>query len=353
MKQRIIGFDLARAYAILGMYIVNFNMVFGNHQDQSLLNGFLSLFSGNSSTVFVMLAGMGIALMSNRTSYSPEEKRGLRNTVLKRAGFLFAAGLLLAIWWPADILHFYGGYMLLAACLLFIDKRYYILAALFSVLVFHLLLFFVPYETGWNFETLEYQDFWTFNGFIRSTFYNGWNSIFPWLAYFAIGMYLGRLDWTQRKVQLQMFSLGLCLFLGVNLLQYCVERLTVSQEILFFFSADYLPPFLPFLISTMGSGFMLIAAFMFIGNKVADIPFAKHLAQTGKMTLTHYVSHLTIGLLVFGFISVNGYAGHPAPVKPVFVLLFSVAYFVFSYYFSKIWSRAFKNGPLETVMRWV
>ena len=32
---RVAGFDLARAYAILGMFIVNFNVVFGNpHQDQ-------------------------------------------------------------------------------------------------------------------------------------------------------------------------------------------------------------------------------------------------------------------------------------------------------------------------------
>ena len=58
MKQRIIGFDLARAYAIFGMFIVNFNMVFGSYNDQSIIGKFMSLFSGNSSTVFVILAGM-------------------------------------------------------------------------------------------------------------------------------------------------------------------------------------------------------------------------------------------------------------------------------------------------------
>ena len=68
MKQRIIGFDLARAYAIFGMYIVNYNTVFGSHNDNSLMGKFLSMFSGNSSTVFIMLAGMGIALMTNRSN---------------------------------------------------------------------------------------------------------------------------------------------------------------------------------------------------------------------------------------------------------------------------------------------
>ncbi len=33
-KNRIIGFDLARAYAILGMFIVNFNTVFGSHTNE-------------------------------------------------------------------------------------------------------------------------------------------------------------------------------------------------------------------------------------------------------------------------------------------------------------------------------
>ena len=84
MKQRIIGFDLARAYAIFGMFIVNFNMVFGSYNDQSITGKFLSLFSGNSSTVFVILAGMGIALMTNRSEYSIAEKSKLRNTILKK-----------------------------------------------------------------------------------------------------------------------------------------------------------------------------------------------------------------------------------------------------------------------------
>lgn len=84
-NNRIIGFDLARAYAIFGMYIVNFNIVFSNYHDTSLAGKFLSLFSGNSSTIFVMLAGMGVALMTNRPFYTTKEKSKLRSTINKRA----------------------------------------------------------------------------------------------------------------------------------------------------------------------------------------------------------------------------------------------------------------------------
>ena len=139
MKQRIIGFDLARAYAIFGMFIVNFNMVFGSYNDQSIIGKFMSLFSGNSSTVFVILAGMGIALMTNRSQYSFTEKNKLRNTILKRAIFLFIIGLLLNIIWPADILHFYGCYMFIIAFLIFMEKRYFLWFATASILIFHIL----------------------------------------------------------------------------------------------------------------------------------------------------------------------------------------------------------------------
>jgi uncharacterized protein len=207
MKQRIIGFDLARAYAILGMFIVNFNTVFGSYTDKSVLGQFLSLFSGNSSSTFVILAGMGIALMTNRSEYSLIEKSNLKKIIAKRSWFLFAIGLLLCIWWPADILHFYGGYMHLALLILFLPKKYYLWAAIAAIALFHILYLVIPYSTGWDFNTLTYLDFWTIKGFLRNTIYNGWNAIFPWAAYFFAGMWLGRLNWIDNKVLKKYFYL--------------------------------------------------------------------------------------------------------------------------------------------------
>jgi uncharacterized membrane protein YeiB len=136
-NNRIIGFDLARAYALLGMFIVNFNTVFGSHANHEGLSGFLNLFNGNSSTLFVILAGMGVAMMSNRQHYDQIEKKNIKNTVFKRSWFLFFIGLLLYTWWPADILHFYGGYMHVAAFLLFVPKRWYIVSAAFAIIAWH------------------------------------------------------------------------------------------------------------------------------------------------------------------------------------------------------------------------
>jgi uncharacterized protein len=352
--QRIIGFDMARAYAIFGMYIVNFNMVFGSYKDQTIIGEFLSLFSGNSSTVFVILAGMGIALMTNRSEYSNEERNKLRNTILKRALFLFFAGLLLNLVWPADILHFYGCYMFIAAFLIFLNRRFFLWLASLSILIFHFLIFIIPFETGWNIEEFQYIDFYTLNGFIRNTFYNGWNSIFPWVSYFFVGIFLGRLNWTELKVQQKMFLIGLLLYLTVNTIQLISHHTSISKELSEFLQADYLPPFLPFILSTFGFGLMLISGFMYLGNKTGKSKLAKTLASTGQMTLTHYVSHVTIGMVVFSILAGKDLSKdltHQQPTDPFYVLLFSIVFFVFSCFFSKLWTKKFKKGPLETLMR--
>jgi uncharacterized protein len=80
MNQRIIGFDLARAYAIFGMFIVNFNYCFGSvMQTNEPLGRFLNLFTGNSTSIFIILAGMGVSLLANKTENSAEEKAKLRS----------------------------------------------------------------------------------------------------------------------------------------------------------------------------------------------------------------------------------------------------------------------------------
>ena len=57
LHPRIPGFDLARAYAIFGMFIVNFNFAFGSYQNNTTFDRFQALFVGNTSSIFIILAG--------------------------------------------------------------------------------------------------------------------------------------------------------------------------------------------------------------------------------------------------------------------------------------------------------
>lgn len=355
MRQRIIGFDLARAYAIFGMFIVNFNFCFGSFQDNTSLGQFLNLFTGNSTAIFIICAGMGVSLMTHRSlEYSALEKEKFKSIVLKRSWFLFALGILLYSWWPGDILHFYGGYLHIAAFMLFVPRTYFLIGALAAIVIFHVLLYIIPIWTAWDLTTFKYRDFWTIKGFVRNTFYNGWNSIFPWVAYFLLGMWLGRLNWQAPKLKMKVFGVGLVFFLLFEgLRKYAVYK-QFDRKILDYIMYDYFPPYLPFMIITASFALMVITICIWLGERFSGSFLIKCLADTGKMTLTNYVQHLTLGMLLLQGLTGRKYTGFlqtEMPVSPAYIFTFSVIYFILSIAFSTLWIRKFEKGPLETFMR--
>jgi uncharacterized protein len=353
MNPRIVGFDMARAYAIFGMFIVNFLFCFGSFQDQRPLGVFLNLFVGNSTSIFIILAGMGVSFMTARTDYSIEEKKNLKSIILKRSWFLFAIGLLLYNWWPADILHFYGGYMHIAAFMLFVPNRYFLWTGLVAIIIYHLLHLVIPIDTSWDFTTFKYADFWTPVGFLRNTIYNGWNSIFPWLSYFMLGMWLGRKDWTDRKLIKKTFLVGLIIFLLFEGLRLLVKN-GYFTEYTHYIMSDYFPAYIPYIMITTGFALMAISTFMFIGVQFPKNRLISLLGKTGQMTLTHYVIHLTIGMVILSKLTKKQYTGYLVaenPVSPVFIFTYAVSFFALSMAFSHFWGKKFKNGPLEMLMR--
>jgi uncharacterized protein len=354
MQHRIIGFDLARAWAIFGMYVVNFNVVFGDYQSETLLGQFLHLFNGNSSTVFVTLAGMGVSLLTYRLSADVEQKREWRSLISRRSWFLFVLGMLLYLWWPADILHFYGGYMHLAAWCLFLSNRKLLLMVGGFVLGFHLLFVIFPYDKGWNFDTLVYTDFWTPLGFMRNTLYNGWNPIFPWAAYFFLGMWLGRLNWSDQRVQNRLLGAAFVVFACIETLIFIAGKGLFGPDLGFFFTSDYLPPFLPFLLSTASVSVMLIVIWIKIGMRFGSTRLAQILAATGRMTLSHYILHLTLGMLALAALTGRPFEAtlqREKGLMPIYILVFALAWFVLSLVFSWWWQKRYKNGPFESLMR--
>lgn len=355
MKERVIGFDLARAYAIFGMFIVNFNFSFGNvYPTEDLTGRFLNLFTGNSTSIFIILAGMGVSLMANKQGISLEQKANYTSIILKRSWFLLAIGLLLFTWWSGDILHFYGGYMHIAALILFIPKRYYLWIAFVVILVYHILLWFIPVDTSWDFNTYKYADFWTPIGFLRNTLYNGWNSIFPWFSFFVLGMWLGKLDWNTKLIRRNVFMVGFFLFATIQLIRIWAKNPFVNDFTHQYILSEYFPPYLPFLLVTAGFALMVIPICMFLGDQFKDTKIIHYLAKTGQMTLSHYVIHITIGMLILEQLTEKTYTGFledGTPTEPIYILLYAIAFFVLCVGFSLFWTKKFQKGPLETTMR--
>ena len=354
MQPRIKGFDLARAYAIFGMFIVNFNFCFGSFQATSLLGKFLNLFVGNSTSIFIILAGMGVSLMTNRSQYDTEQKSKLKSIILKRSWFLFALGLLLYNWWPGDILHFYGGYMHIAAFLLFVPRKNYLWIALFAIVIFHLLLQIIPVNTSWNFQTFKYADFWTPIGFLRNTLYNGWNSVFPWLSYFMLGMLLGRLNWQNKSTKKNTLFIGLAVFILFEGVRYLARQNMFDPFWTNYVMSEYFPAYLPFILITAGFALIVISVCMFVAERFPESKIVDSLVKTGQMTLSFYVLHVTVGMIIFSSLFHKVYTGYltqQTPVEPVYILSFAILFYILCVICSIFWMSKYKNGPLETLMR--
>jgi uncharacterized membrane protein YeiB len=167
-------------------------------------------------------------------------------------------------------------------------------------------------------------------------------------------MYLGRLDWQNVKTTKRILFIGITVYLIVLLIQTFANSITQNKDFQFYLTADYIPPFLPFMLGTASFGLILISIFIFIGNKIDDTKIAKILASTGQMTLTHYITHLVLGLFLLSTVTGKTLSYDllkESPTNPIIILTFAVAYFFLSCVFSYFWTKKYKNGPFEMLMR--
>ena len=85
MQNRIIGIDIARALAVTGMIVVNFKVVFGEN-GPIWAKSIAGLFDGKAAATFVVLAGVGLALMTNSAVRNEDrlKLKGARINIAKR-----------------------------------------------------------------------------------------------------------------------------------------------------------------------------------------------------------------------------------------------------------------------------
>jgi len=312
------------------------------------INGFwpilLTAMEGRFAVLFIVLAGIGVSLMTKRARQNPALMRGKKKTLRSRAVFLFFAGLIFSMIWQADILHYYGVYILLA--LLFIegsDKR---LISLIpgTTLGFVLLFLFFDWEAGWNFKELHYTNLWSLAGFIKNTFFNGFHPFFPWFAFFIFGMFLGRIPLETKQIQKRYLPASLLVFIICEVAALGLTFLAGDNELSILFSTLSFPPFPLFVISGCANALFLILLCLIITQKFPG-PWLRPIIATGQMVLSHYIFHVIIGMAFLEAV------GRLTNQSLGFCLLFTLAYFSLSVLFSSLWKRRFQKGPMEAMMR--
>lgn len=354
-SDRLIGLDLARCLAFAGMVVVNFSLLFGVDNGSAGVAGWvITMFEGRASATFVILAGLGVALMSHQG-----QKAGIGPIIMRRALVLMGLGLLNSLIFPADILHYYAVYFLLALPFLRAPRWGLMLVILLVNLMSLIALIFWNYQTNWNWTTLTYNGFWQPSGFVRNLFLNGFHPVLPWVSFFFFGLLLGRLPLQSIRVQWALAMGGLVGFaLAAVLSSWFVTEPPWSSPL---FSAlgglSPIPPGPVYVLNGLATGAMVIGCCLLVcptsaeqgegleGTRGVLRRVFSILASAGRMSLTLYLGHILIGMMIFVAV------GFENSTHALESLVASLCWIMLSVVFAWRWMKHFRLGPLEMLLR--
>lgn len=355
-KKRILGYDLARAAAILGMVIVNFKLAMGVEKDgPGWLVGLANLLDRRAAAVFVITAGVGLSLLSQKARLSGDDGqiKAKRNLLLRRALFLFGVGLAWLPLWPADILHYYGVYIAICAWLLTAPDKWLWRLALLAMVGWLVLAFVIDYEAGWNFDDIEYTDLWTLEGALRNLFYNGFHPVLPWVAFVLIGMWLGRQDVGDPVLRRRLLAWSVGVMLLIEGLSSGLVALAKQDpgdlspdDIEALFGAAPMMPTPLYVVAASATAIAFMMLCLEVGERWGERLMP--LVHTGQLALTLYAAHVFIG---FGVLESIGALDHGGGYDLAGAIGFALAFFVGGVWFTTWWRGRHRLGPLEWAMR--
>jgi uncharacterized membrane protein YeiB len=347
--ERIAGYDVARAFAIGGMVLINFGVYLlgpprpgasaGAASLEIVLRWLAHVPGGRASSLFVTLAGVGIARMS-----AGDPDRG-RRTLLMRAAFLLVLGIanLAAGWW-IDILHFYAVYLALAALFFLRASRPALVgSALAFALLGSALEVALPSELRGDDPELSVR------GVLRDALIDGVHPVVPWLAFLLWGMWLGGLDLRDRLLRRAVLVRALGAFVALELASLALRTWAVGAPsgaaLLPVLGTDWSPSTL-YVLSAASTATAMICLGHALVARWAEHALVKALASTGQLALTIYLihAHLAIGIPRFAL-----GLGHAMPVETM--LAYWVLFVVLIVPFAVLVRRRFARGPVEWVMR--
>jgi len=355
--RRIAGYDLARAIALLGMIFVNIKYQMEAEDYGTPLQIWLSnLIDGRPAVTFVILAGAGLSLLNlcpRRSNKSTPVKA--YSTILKRAAFLFLLGLAFSRIWHADILHFYGVYFAVAVFLLNSSGRTLFTVAMAAWIITIIFAYHFNFFALSAVEDIWAPEFWTGKGFVENLFFSGCYPVFPWVMYFILGMWLGRQNISDRRLQKKILLFAVLMVVISGTCAWMVENIIITEStlerfplIFFLIGTDPFSLSIPAVFSTSGTALLIIVLSIMAAQKAGTSKWLKPFLAASQMSLTLYIAQ--IGICQFLLMAV-GQADRANPLSYAWLwaAVFNMAALALAYF----WVNHFERGPFEKLLRWI
>lgn len=346
---RIIGLDVARALAMLGMVIVHY---IWPDESGGAIDTLAAAMLGRAMPLFMLLGGIGVTLAAARSA-NPDR------SLLIRAVLLFVLGLVLHEMsaWVAVVLQSYGLFFLLAPALRRLPNP--------ALLVTSAL---VAIAGAWTYQVMgtsprvstAYADLDQPIQTIRSLVVDGYYPFFPVAAFFILGMWIGRLDLRSDRVAGWLAAVGLVVGVGaivatggvIDALDVDAAAFDTARQAANLDGFDTDRFFWERLLDLEGHGQMPAWVISAAGTSVAVVGLSLLAAPRAGIVASPFVSLGRMALTFYAFQVVLTNVVPSPRSSPFDQELFTVLAIYFGFMVvAHLWLLQNRAGPLEALLR--
>ena len=357
-RPRLPGLDVTRAIALIGVVVMNYHGYLNGGDDlinRSLAERIFDPFQGPLSTrfaaTFVLVAGMGVTLLTNRGRLAKDKGvvREDRWRLAQRGLLLYSAGFVVEWIWSGTILFFYGAFFIVGSLLFTLRIRWLVLIGATSALI-------AAWVQWWRIDAdaKGHFTFWldpnpdTPRNLLLRTFIGHTHPLFPWLAFFCAGIILARYLPLRTAARSTLIAIGVVLVA----LTYAINHFATpdvedaaSDRWRMLLSTRPFDRGLLYTVGTLGSSLVAFCLISWLADQFPSAGPTRWFQHAGQMTLTLYVLHV----LTFNY--VVHWKGWIRPTGLDTALAFAVGFWVFAIAFGGLWHKRFGAGPLERIYR--
>jgi uncharacterized protein len=356
---RLVGPDVTRAIALVGVVVMNYHGYLngsdaaarrGDPLFTRLLDPWQGVLSTRFAATFVLVAGVGVSLLTDRSRRSGDREAisSDRLRLVRRGVLLYGFGFVLDWIWPGTIIFYYGAFFVVAALLFTLRTRWLVAIGAGAALVAAGVQWWAAariadgHSVDWLLSPSTLTER-SPRGLLFDTLLDGTHPLLPWLAFLCAGIVLGRQ--VRTLPHLRIAAIGLAVTAVTYLVNHIGTNGRADQPVLVHVLAT--SPFERGLLYTVGTVGTAVAAFClisYVAERTADTGITRSLQLGGQMTLTLYVAHvLVFNLMVDWLGAVGGGLGS--------ALMFALAFWAFAVPSAAMWRRFAGLGPLERLYR--
>jgi uncharacterized protein len=348
---RLHGPDVVRAVALIGVVVMNYHgyLILRRSSDATpaaadWLDELFDPWDGPLSTrfaaTFVLVAGVGVTLLTRRAHGNPALVTEMRWRLVRRGVLLYAVGLVLDEIWPGTIIVYYGVMFVLAAGIFTWRSRWIVVTGTLAAIASTALRTwrFDRARDGHSTDWLTSPGQGSVRRYVFDVFVDGTHPLLPWFAFLCAGIVLGRMlgvTWWRAAAA----GGGLALLAGSSL----VSAIAAAglQEVAT--STDPLDRSIVYVASALGTALIAYVAIDWLAERFPSA--TDPLRRAGQLTLTLYLAHILVFNLVVDWL------GWVEPAGTETALLFAGAFWVAAIAFAAWWQHRFGRGPAEYVYR--